>query len=391
MATRNLYQVLGLAPGVDHEQIKTAFRALAKRSHPDVNADSHDTEERFKEFCGAYEILGDPARRATYDLVLVQERNRRRRRFWQAAATMLASFIVTIGTGSTAFILLQRPPLAPLSEVAAPSAVANSEIASISPAQSQLASNEQAFGYHENSIDVPTPAESSDAGFTEANAAMAVIWLSTAPESAAPAIHHDAELQPGAVDSTQVSPAQLPEATLLPALPQSPPDNKAATWTTYRNTRFGFSLKIPDAIFLRGEAAADVAENMWVSRDGRSVLHITSVPNMAGIKAAQHRRLLMQQRYGGATLDYAPEKANWFVLSGTLGEEMFYERVTLSCDGRSMHSWQLVYPVSERAVYDRVVEEMHRSYRHGARCGDDRRETAQSSKTEPSWRDIFPF
>jgi DnaJ domain len=390
MAPRNLYQVLGLAPGVDHEKLKAKFRALAKRTHPDVNADSQGTAERFKEFNSAYEILGDPARRATYDLALGQERSRRRRRFRQAAATMLASFIATIAVGSTAFIVLQRP-LALRLEVTGPAPVANSEIVSKSPDLLLLDNDEPAFGYQANSIEIPAPAESPDTGSADANAAMVPVELPKVADLAASDIHHTAELLPGADPGAQIPLAEPPKAASLPVLPQSPPDNKAATWTTYRNTRLGFSLKVPDDIFLRAEAVADAAENMWVSRDGRSVLHITSAPNTAGTKAAQHRRLLMQQRYGGATLDYAPEKANWFVLSGTLGEEMFYERVTLSCDGRSMHSWQLIYPVSERAVYDRVVEEMHRSYRHGARCGDDRRETAQSSKTEPSWRDIFPF
>jgi hypothetical protein len=62
--------------------------------------------------------------------------------------------------------------------------------------------------------------------------------------------------------------------------------------------------------------------------------------------------------------DYAPQRSNWFVLSGTLGEEMFYERVTFACDGHALHRWKLVYPLSQRTVYGRIIEEVHRRYSH---------------------------
>ena len=46
-------------------------------------------------------------------------------------------------------------------------------------------------------------------------------------------------------------------------------------------------------------------------------------------------------------------------MSGTLGAEMFYERVSFSCDRRSVHGWLLTYPVAERQFYDKIVEDMH--------------------------------
>ena len=58
-------------------------------------------------------------------------------------------------------------------------------------------------------------------------------------------------------------------------------------------------------------------------------------------------------------------------MSGTLGQEMFYERVSFSCDRRSFHGWLITYPVLERQFYDAVVEEMHRTYRYGRRRDGD--------------------
>src|SRR6201987_439156 len=64
---RDPYEVLGLARDASEQQIKKAFRALARELHPDVNSEDPLAEEKFKEAAEAYEILSDPERRATYD------------------------------------------------------------------------------------------------------------------------------------------------------------------------------------------------------------------------------------------------------------------------------------------------------------------------------------
>jgi molecular chaperone DnaJ len=64
---RDYYEVLGVERGASPGEIKKAFRSLARKLHPDVNAHDHDAEERFKEAAEAYEVLSDPQRRRTYD------------------------------------------------------------------------------------------------------------------------------------------------------------------------------------------------------------------------------------------------------------------------------------------------------------------------------------
>ncbi len=64
---RDPYEVLGVERDADEQQIKKAFRRLARELHPDVNAHDPDAEEKFKEAAEAYEILSDEERRATYD------------------------------------------------------------------------------------------------------------------------------------------------------------------------------------------------------------------------------------------------------------------------------------------------------------------------------------
>jgi molecular chaperone DnaJ len=64
---RDPYVVLGVARDASDQEIKKAFRVLARELHPDVNAHDPDAEGKFKEAAEAYEILADPERRATYD------------------------------------------------------------------------------------------------------------------------------------------------------------------------------------------------------------------------------------------------------------------------------------------------------------------------------------
>jgi molecular chaperone DnaJ len=66
---KDYYAVLGLREGASDKDITRAYRKLAKQHHPDANAGNREAEERFKEISGAYDVLGDPAKRREYDEV----------------------------------------------------------------------------------------------------------------------------------------------------------------------------------------------------------------------------------------------------------------------------------------------------------------------------------
>jgi molecular chaperone DnaJ len=65
--TQDLYAVLGVSRSASAEDIKKAYRRLARQLHPDVNPDAA-TQERFKEVTRAYDVLSDPRKRELYDL-----------------------------------------------------------------------------------------------------------------------------------------------------------------------------------------------------------------------------------------------------------------------------------------------------------------------------------
>ena len=61
------YKVLGVSPDASDEDIKRAYRKLAKKYHPDLNPGDTEAEQKFKEVNEAYEVLSDKDKRARYD------------------------------------------------------------------------------------------------------------------------------------------------------------------------------------------------------------------------------------------------------------------------------------------------------------------------------------
>ena len=71
MARLDYFETLGVSRDASDEAIKKAYRKLALQYHPDRNPDSKAADEKIREINAAYEVIGDPERRKTYERLLV--------------------------------------------------------------------------------------------------------------------------------------------------------------------------------------------------------------------------------------------------------------------------------------------------------------------------------
>lgn len=150
---------------------------------------------------------------------------------------------------------------------------------------------------------------------------------------------------------------------------QSPFDVPDGGWVGVAEERYGAKLAYPKDLFAPRYSRPDQEGLVLVSRDGRARLGSVTFENEDGWSLLHYRRHLLETNYAGAVLDYAPIRRTWFVVSGRRNGMHFYERVSFTCQGRLINSWALVYPDSERDVYDRIVEAVALSYTPGGGGG----------------------
>jgi curved DNA-binding protein CbpA len=410
---RNLYAALGLRLEASDDEIKAAFRKLAKQYHPDLNAGDKRAEERFKEVNEAHAILSDPGARARYDASLSQRSLLRWQRSRSAAAIMAASFALTVTVTFSTAILLQRyggglsrfsarwqaseSPPAPRRRGVAISEAVDRQRAVALPRTERAAETEAASPGQlvEGPLARPQSPEltgatpvgpnlGSDARVPETDrAAVSPVEVQQEPE---PRVRSRLPLPDAGKSSEMKTPPIEPSSQEVNdrAMARQFRTDRAS-WVSYRNPRFGFALGYPADIFVHEPAQSDELVKHFRSRDGRATLRIVATSNVASMTLAKYRMALIQERYGKAKFDYAPQRDTWFVLSGVAGDDIFYERVTFACDRRSFHGWMLLFPSSERLLYEPIIEEMHRNYRHsngpGARCGASKPQVSVGTKS----------
>lgn len=138
----------------------------------------------------------------------------------------------------------------------------------------------------------------------------------------------------------------------------------AQGWQRVEDARYGFMIAYPGELFAPRKASEN--GHVFVSPDGRAQLLVGAFENEDGTTLAEYRAQILAENYAGAEIDFAKMKRRWFIVSGTRGNLHFYERVHFTCGGRLINSWALLYPASERRLYDRVVEAIAPTFTPGA-------------------------
>jgi len=133
---------------------------------------------------------------------------------------------------------------------------------------------------------------------------------------------------------------------------------------TYRNERHGFTLSYPAAQFIALPSPTEDGRQ-FVSKDGGARLLVGTLPNFDNKNLRDYRTFVLNESYPGAKVDYAPLRDNWFVVSGIHNGMAFYQRVNFACGKRNINSWAVVFPEGQKAVYEPIIEQVHRDYRLG--------------------------
>ncbi len=138
-------------------------------------------------------------------------------------------------------------------------------------------------------------------------------------------------------------------------------------WATVKNERHGFAIAYPVDVFEQKSAPTTDQGRVLESKDGKAKLLVGAFENADNQSLEAYRQFLLTEQYAGTDIDYAPIKQRWFVLSGTRKDgQIFYQRVSFTCGGKLINSWAMLYPTSERKLYDRVLTAISRTYTPGA-------------------------
>ena len=383
----DLYRLLGISRRADGTTIKATYYQLAKQYHPDANA-GVEASERFREIHRAYETLSNPVARTEYDLERADERSRARRSFFVGAVAGVSMLVLMASMLPVLMHPVEPAPTSP-TQVIAKVTKTDAEVASATSSKDMNCQDVIDADIAFRSIDgppqsLPLVSCTAEPSLGVESRAQVLAYLEREQEELAYERAVPEPEPPRSSSMTTQSASLEPEPAIKP---------KPVSWTLLENAAAGFELKYPADVFAPKPGALEADDRLFVSQDGHAVLRVYANRSSSGTAPSKHRAALLAKRYAGASLDYAPQRETWFVLSGTLGQEMFYERVSFSCDRRSFHGWLITYPVLERQFYDAVVEEMHRTYRYGKaagwRCGDAgpgldgvRRRNAEPDKSE---------
>ncbi|HTZ02657.1 MAG TPA: hypothetical protein VMC05_10020 [Xanthobacteraceae bacterium] len=138
---------------------------------------------------------------------------------------------------------------------------------------------------------------------------------------------------------------------------------KADDWLIYQNDRYGTTIDYPAVFKMQPPPDADDGRR-FESADGASFAVSASYGGIEFTPAAYHD-FIVKHLDAGSTITYEARGKNWFVVSGTRGDRIFYEKHLLSHGGEMTEDLVISYPASRKDSYDPIVARMAKSLRSG--------------------------
>jgi hypothetical protein len=137
----------------------------------------------------------------------------------------------------------------------------------------------------------------------------------------------------------------------------------ADDWLTYQNDRYGTTIEYPDGFKMQRPPDSDDGR-AFKSADGADFA-VAALYNALDFTVAKYRDFTVKNVDPGSVITYETRGDNWFVISGTRGALIFYEKHRLSHDAQMIEDFVMSYPASLRSIYDPIVARMAKSFRPG--------------------------
>jgi hypothetical protein len=137
---------------------------------------------------------------------------------------------------------------------------------------------------------------------------------------------------------------------------------RAGNWLTYQNDRYGTTIDYPDQF--KPEPPPDANDGRrFNSTDGAKFAVYASYALDSTL--ADIQEFTLKNLAPGAVVTYKTKGDNWFVISGTAGANIFYERHLLSHGGQMSETFSMTYPAAAKQSYDAIIARMAKSFRAG--------------------------
>ena len=137
----------------------------------------------------------------------------------------------------------------------------------------------------------------------------------------------------------------------------------AVTWRTYQNDRYGTTIEYPD--FFRAAPPPDNDDGREFKAPDGGDFSVFASYNALDFDLAGFKAFTVKNLDAGEVITYQAQGDNWFVISGTHGDDIFYERHLLSHRGELTNGFVISYPARLKQLYDPIVARMSKSFRAG--------------------------
>jgi hypothetical protein len=138
----------------------------------------------------------------------------------------------------------------------------------------------------------------------------------------------------------------------------------AADWLTYQNDRYGTTIDYPGA-FQPQPPPDDDDGRQFKSADGADFSVFASY-NALNFDLAAFQAFTIKNLPSGQVVTYQAHGANWFVISGSSGGSIFYDKYLLSHGGQMTEGFVMSYPAQLKQTYAPIVTRMAQSFRSGS-------------------------